>query len=115
MVRPSAETGWVPDACTLPTVERPVRVAAFEALLSTCVVDVERPTAVRLRLNLTPTPDVAARVAELAAREAECCAFFTFGLTIGPEQLILDVDVPTAQVAVLDALARGAKPADGGR
>lgn len=111
------ETGtgvWVPQACSLPTAERPVREAEFDALFATGVRGVDRAPG-RARLALDPAPQVAARAAELAAKETQCCSFFTFTLTATDGQLSLDVAVPDAHVAVLDALAeRAGRLAAGG-
>ncbi len=93
------------DACTLPTAERPLRTAEFEGLSAQAVLRAERPEPTRLRLDLTPTPQVAARAAELAARETQCCSFFTFTLTLSGGQLSLEVTAPAAHVAVLDGIA----------
>jgi hypothetical protein len=76
---------WVPQACTLPTAERPLRVAAFDKLFAAAV-----------------------RAAELAAAETGCCSFFTFILTVTGGSAGLDIVVPAAQTAVLDALAQRA-------
>jgi hypothetical protein len=92
-------------ACTLPTAERPLRVAEFERLSAQTVLRTERPEPTRLRLDLAPGPEVAARVAELAARETQCCSFFTFALTISGERLTLEVTAPAAHAGVLDGIA----------
>lgn len=96
---------WVPDACTLPTAERPLRLAEFDDLFATTVRRVDRPAPRHLRLTLSGPPDLAHRVRDLAARESECCAFFAFTLT-GPAAgpVFLDIEVPERQVEVLDAL-----------
>ncbi|WP_329081264.1 MULTISPECIES: hypothetical protein [unclassified Streptosporangium] len=98
------EQGWVPSACTLPTAERPLRVAEFDALFAEAVQAVTRPQRTRLRLELVFSPEHAARAAELAARENGCCSFFTFTLTITGGHLALEVAVPAEQAEVLDAL-----------
>lgn len=95
---------WVPSACTLPTVERPLRVAEFDAFFTEAVRALERPAPTRLRLGLDADPAVASRAAGLAARESGCCSFFAFTLAITGDGMVLDVEVPTGQVAVLDAL-----------
>jgi hypothetical protein len=97
--------GWVPQACTLPTAERPLRVAEFESLFAEAVIEVERLSAVRIRLGLRRGPGIAGRVAELAVAETGCCSFFTFVLTVTGEGLFLDVEVPVQHVEILDALA----------
>lgn len=110
----SADRSWVPDSCTLPTVEQPLRVADLEQLMTSHLLAGVRVSPTRLRLSLTPDPEVAARAAELAARESECCEFFTFTLRLARQDVTLEVVVPEAQVAVLSALETqlglGARP-----
>ncbi|MEW2356266.1 hypothetical protein [Spirillospora sp. NPDC029432] len=96
---------WTPRACTLPTAERPLRLAEFDALFAEAVTRV-RPTGPgQVRLELRPDPAVAARAAELATRETGCCSFFTFTLTTTGGALALDVTVDEPHIEVLDALA----------
>ncbi|MFJ8958064.1 hypothetical protein ACIRG5_01685 [Lentzea sp. NPDC102401] len=94
---------WAPEACTLPTAERPFRQAEFDELLATAAR--HRPERTRLVLTLDPRPEVAARAADLAVRETGCCSFFTFELTATGGGLSLAISVPDAQAEVLDALA----------
>lgn len=98
---------WVPQSCTLPTAERPLRVAEFDELFGTVTEAVTR-TADGVRLTLRPEPEVAARAAGLAMRETECCSFFAFTLTASAGTLSLDVTADPAHHAVLDALAERA-------
>jgi hypothetical protein len=102
---------WVPSACTLPTAEQPLRVAEFDALFADAAQALSRPDRTRLRLELTFTPEHAARAAELSARENGCCSFFTFTLTIADGRLLLEVAVPAEQVEVLNALQARASAA----
>ncbi|MFC4054187.1 hypothetical protein ACFOY4_31220 [Actinomadura syzygii] len=97
--------GWAPRACTLPTVERPLRVAEFDALFAEAVTAVEPAGPGRVRLVLRPDPEVAGRAAELAARETGCCSFFTFTLTATGGALALQAGVDERHTEVLDALA----------
>jgi hypothetical protein len=98
---------WVPvDACTLPTAQRPLRVAEFGDLFATAVRGVERPAPQWLRLRLAPAAEASAR--ELTARESACCAFFDFRFSPAADELLLDVRVPAARTDVLDGLARQA-------
>lgn len=94
---------WVPQACTLPTAEQPVRVAEFDSLFAATVRPPERPTPTRLRLFLAG-PDAAALAEDLIEREASCCSFFSFALRASTRECELDVQVPESQVEVLDAM-----------
>ncbi len=90
---------WAPEACTLPTAERPFRMAEFDDLFSTYLrgaVRVDRQT-----LDLTLDADARTTVEDLTARENECCSFFTFTLT----GTTLRIAVPPTQTAVLDGLS----------
>ncbi|MEU7677152.1 hypothetical protein AB0C42_20355 [Micromonospora taraxaci] len=102
----SDEQAWVPEACTLPSVQRPLRLAEFDDLFATALLAQQRlsPTALRWRLDLA----VEATARDLADRESACCSFFTFTITGDTEALRLDVQVPAAHVDVLDALAQRA-------
>jgi hypothetical protein len=100
-------TSWIPEACTLPTVEQPGRAREFYDLVASSTV--ERTAPGHLRLGLEPTPTVAAKVAELAIRETSCCLFFTFTLTADRDGLRLDITVPTERSGVLDAITAQAE------
>ncbi|MFF4879379.1 hypothetical protein [Micromonospora sp. NPDC000668] len=104
-MRTLGEGSWVPQECTLPTVEQPLRLAEFDDLFASAVVGTERVDRLRVRLELRPAPTVAGRAADLVTRETGCCSFFTFTLTATGGQLALDVAVPEGHVDVLDALA----------
>lgn len=106
------ETGWAPQSCTLPTVERPVRAAEFDDLFARDVVDVVRDSEHRVRLELRPDPDVAARAAHLAVRETRCCSFFAFDLAVVDGGLALTVSTGPGHEHVLTGLAT---PADSRR
>jgi hypothetical protein len=98
---------WIPaDACTLPTAERPLRVAEFDTLFATALRAVERPAPDRLRLELDAAAAASAR--QLVARETRCCSFFDFRFTAADDRLLLDVRVPASRIDVLDGLARRA-------
>lgn len=103
--------GWVPQACTLPIAERLGRVAEFDHLFVTALHDVQRFAPERLRLTLRGIPGLEATARDLAARESECCSFFTFTIGRHGEDVVVDVQVPDAQVEVLDGLAARAAAA----
>lgn len=96
---------WVPESCTLPAAEQPLRVAEFGDLFAG-VQGVSRPEPTRLRLRLDPAR--AAQAARLAVTETACCSFFTFTLTVAQGSVTLDVTVPAAHLAVLDGMAEQA-------
>jgi hypothetical protein len=112
----------VPDCCTLPTAERPLRLAEFDELLASALLAQTRPAPTRLRWQLRPSAAATAR--DLAARETECCAFFRFTFSeptrphspaassTSPE-LTMDIEVPGARADVLDGLAARAAAALG--
>lgn len=58
------ETGWAPRECTLPTTERPLRLAEFDALFGEAVTEVRPAGRGRVRLVLRAEPEVAGRAAE---------------------------------------------------
>ncbi|TFV72624.1 hypothetical protein E4P40_20410 [Blastococcus sp. CT_GayMR20] len=99
----------VPDACTLPTAEQPVRIAEFGDLFAAGLRRVDRAGPTHLVLAFDPSRVAADTVRDLAARESLCCSFFTFTVTEPPGELVLDVVVPQARVPVLDGLAAMAR------
>jgi len=98
-----AEEPWV-AACTLPTAERPLRLAEFDGLFAEALREVVRVGPTRARLVLAGGEGVEARARDLVAREGRCCSFFAFDLARTAEGLVVDVAVPPEQVAVLDGL-----------
>jgi hypothetical protein len=92
---------WAPDACTLPTTERPLRVAEFDDLFR-FVVRAERRAPTLLDLVLRRIVEGPAK--DLARRECECCSFFTFQFEADGDDVVMHIGVPLQQVDVLDAL-----------
>jgi len=105
---PATDYNWPPSECTLPTVEQPLRTKEFDDLCATAALAVDRIDAVTARLRLRAEPAIAAKAAELAVRETACCSFFAFTVSVTRGELYLDIAVPDAHVAVLDALTRRA-------
>jgi hypothetical protein len=103
------EPSWVPDACTLPTREQPLRMAEFHQMFADALRVVIRPAPTLLRLVLLASAE--ATVRDLTARESACCSFFDFTITHsgGDAELTLDIGVPAAYEAMLDALAAAAR------
>ena len=97
------DQAWVPEACTLPTVERPLRLAEFDDLFATALLEQQRLSPTQLMWRLDRAAETVAR--DLTARESSCCSFFSFTFVPDEGAARLDVQVPAAQVEVLDALA----------
>ena len=113
MTKPPLSTpAWgAPADCTLPTVDRPLRVAEFDDLFVTAVRSVTRESAVHATFELPAEPEVATTAASLTARESRCCTFWTFTLTMAGGRVTLDVQVPARHRDVLDALVDRARAA----
>jgi hypothetical protein len=105
----TSSEGLAPDACTLPTAQQPRRLAEFDDLFATALRDINRVGETHLRLSLAGPESLRPKVEDLAARETECCSFFAFTVTApAPGRVQLDIEVPTAHIEVLDALANRA-------
>ena len=65
------EPEWVPQSCTLPTAEQPLRIAEFDDLFTTSLRGIERLTSTTLRLRLAASAEATAR--DLTTRERSCC------------------------------------------
>jgi hypothetical protein len=101
------------EACTLPTAERPLRLAEFDGLFASSARTVARDGH-GVRIRLVGDRGLRERVRDLAERETACCSFFTFGIEGSDEDLTLAVSVPPQRRDILDALAKRAEDlADG--
>jgi hypothetical protein len=100
----------VTDSCTLPTLERPLRAAEFDAVFQGTVLT-ERVSDTHLRIGLTGPDGLPERLRDLTERETECCSFFSFTVSEeAPDRAVLDVEVSAGHVAVLDSMeARATK------
>jgi hypothetical protein len=76
-------------------------VAEFDALFSH-VLRMQRPEPTRLNLVIPREAEAAAH--DLAARESECCSFFTFEFEAAGADVVIHISVPPQQVEVLDAI-----------
>jgi hypothetical protein len=103
---------WVPQACTLPRVEQPIRRAEFDAVFASAT-SVERSGPTSLRILLSGDESLAATVRDLAARESECCSFFTFAVDDGDGVVTMDVSVAAVHLPVLEALSERAAAVSG--
>ncbi len=92
------------EYCTLPTIERPTRLAEFDALFASSARGVVRDGE-RARIHLAGPAGLADRVRDLTERETACCSFFTFLIEGDDTDLTLTVSVPRERRDVLNALA----------
>ncbi|WCN83919.1 hypothetical protein [Micromonospora sp. LH3U1] len=97
---------WVPESCTLPNAQRPLRLAEFDDLFATALREQQRLSPTHLRWRLDPAAEPTAR--DLTDRESSCCSFFSFTIARDADALRLDVQVSAAHVDVLDALTQRA-------
>jgi hypothetical protein len=97
----TTQDDWAPDACTLPTSERPLRVAEFGDLFGH-VFRWTRSETTRLDLVLPSDDEAAAR--DLARRESECCSFFTFDFDSAGDDVVIQISVTPEHISVLDAI-----------
>jgi len=97
---------WVSEACMLPTIDQPLRIAEWDDLFGFGLQAVRRDNALSARFELHRDLEVALQTTALAVKESGCCSFFTFALTVTGANLTLDISVPEEHVAVLDALVQ---------
>jgi hypothetical protein len=92
---------WAPESCTLPTAQRPLRMAEFDELFATVRTSTRRePT--QLQLVVPSAAELTAR--ELADHESQCCSFFTFQFERAGAEVLMRIGVPPEQTEVLDAI-----------
>ncbi len=92
------------DYCSLPTLERPTRLAEFDALFASSARRVVRDGE-SARIHLDGAAGLADRLRDLTERETTCCSFFTFLIEGDDTDLTLTVSVPPERRDVLTALA----------
>lgn len=111
-----SDLGWADvQACTLPTVERPLRLAEFDDLFGAHLTSVEHDGDTHARLLLAGETGLAERAQRLAEAESSCCSFFTFAVTTtSPNLVALDIEVPPAYAEVLAGLVERAENTIGG-
>jgi hypothetical protein len=112
----TGDLGWAEvAACTLPTAERPLRMAEFDDLFATSLRSIERTDGTEVRMLLAGDASLAGRTQALADAESACCSFFIFAVTpLEDGRMAFDVSVPLAYVGVLDGLVGRATAALGG-
>ena len=82
----------VPIACTLSADERVDRGGEWTRMLTRATA--RTLTDARAELTFPRDPALASELADLVAREVECCEFFTFTLTVSRDAIVLGVNAP---------------------
>lgn len=98
----AGSTASPPIACSLEPERVPDRLREWKALVAAAVSRTEVDGGVRL--TFPPGPDLAARVAELAAAEQSCCAFFDFTVRISAAATVLEARAPEGGQQIVAAL-----------
>ncbi len=96
------------DACTLPTADRPLRLAEYDALFAENLRSVARDGDT-VRMHLTGSAGLLERVRDLVERESSCCSFFSFVVEGLEDGLTLEISVPPEHRDILTGLAARAK------
>jgi hypothetical protein len=100
------------DACTLPTGERPLRLAEFDDLFATILQSIERSDNAHARLLLAGDEALVERTQRLAQAENSGCSLFTFAVSALEGGLVaFDVEAPPAYADVLAGLVARAEAA----
>ncbi len=108
---PGTGLAWADvEACTLPTADRPLRVAEFDDLFTTSLRSIDQPSDTYAHLVLTGDNELAHRARRLSEAETACCSFFTFTISEPqPGHVSLDIEVPPAHADVLTGLLARAR------
>jgi hypothetical protein len=106
----SGSAEWVPASCTLPTAERPLRVAEFERLFAASLRSLTGDST-SLRLVFADGPGVYETITDLTDRESRCCSFFAFQTSRTARHVVLEIAVSDQHAAVLRGVERQARTA----
>ena len=88
--------------CTLSADDAPQRLTEWQSILERVAERHSRPDG--LSLQFPSDPALVGELAALASREVECCAFFTFALTLDAEATWLTVGAPAAAMSMVEQL-----------
>ena len=92
----------VPESCSLSLAERPLRVAEFGRMFAESALRTSRAATTRLDVVIRSAAVPTAR--DLAARESQCCSFFTFEFEPMDPDVVMRISVPEPYVDVLDGI-----------
>jgi MerR family transcriptional regulator, copper efflux regulator len=92
----------IPIACSLSAEDQTQRAGEFAAVAAK--VTGRESTADGVRLRFPSEPGFAERLADLTAREKECCPFFDFRITTIDGEVVLDVGAPPDARPIVERL-----------
>ena len=92
----------IPIVCSLAADDMGERLEEWRAAVAHATARETTPGGYRLRFASDAA--FAGHLAELAAREVECCAFLRFAVTVATDGLALDVLAPADARPLLDEL-----------
>ena len=99
----------IPIACTLGADEQVDRGAEWARMLTRA--SAREMVDARVQLTFPRDPALARELADLVAREVDCCGFFTFTLTVSHDAIVLDVSAPDEAKELVSAfIAPAAEP-----
>ena len=93
----------IPIACTLTAPDQVDRGAEWRQMIARSVA--REMTDDGARLTFRRDPALASELADLVAREVDCCAFFTFTLTVASDGIVLGVTAPDDAKELVTAFA----------
>ena len=96
----------IPIACTLETNELRTRVDEWADMLRRAAS--REMTDTGARITFARDAALAAELADLMAREVDCCGFFIFTLTVSHDEVVLGVSAPEDAKELVTAFADGA-------
>lgn len=96
------ERKTIPIACTLPADGMEDRLEEWRSVLARAAS--RQPVPDGVRLEFPAEPALISEVAGLAVREADCCGFFSFGLTLDHGRASLTVTAPSEAQELVAAL-----------
>jgi hypothetical protein len=96
----------IPIACTLSAGEQVDRGGEWARMLTRATA--RTLTDARAELTFPRDPALARELADLVAREVDCCGFFTFTLTVSRDAIVLGVSAPDEAHDLVTAFIAGA-------
>ncbi|MGQ0431847.1 MAG: hypothetical protein ACT452_05505 [Microthrixaceae bacterium] len=91
-----------PIACTLEAGDVPGRLADWRRLLD-AARSRTRVAPAAVRVDFDPDVDLA-EITRLVAAEQECCAFFSFAVTVDPDVVSVEVSAPDEAAEIVTDL-----------